>query len=608
MKILNEYKMKSAKLTKSALQCIFLISFSFNLYSQQTAVPVKNKTIPITAANFSASPNMTSRGDSAINLQFLIEASTQVPYNQSAVKQNTEAASLGPNPQVPYFTVRFAMPIPPAYTKTDVAVLTGMDSMVFRHNHSPGFEVLPNGDALAVYFSTPAGKSEANSSTSFVQARLRYGSEDWDMPELFFKTKGNNDQSGLLWNDSGKLWFFGGGRNISDFVPFRMATSTDNGATWTYSIPQVDKPASSYTAQPITSAFRSPDRTIYFAMDGAGAHSFLWRSKDDGIHWHDMGGRTGGRHSAILPLDDQGNLLSIGGKNSNVDGWSPTNVSTDWGATWSESKPSPFPPLGTAQRPSMIRLASGHLLFVSDSYMHKKKIAPPDGWDYGDNCFVAISKDNGVTWHIKTFPVQIPQYHRTDHPSLGYVTVRQAPNGVIHLLTTVTLPCLHYEFNEAWIWSDDVDILPETTGGTIREFSETYPNGQLRSKWSARICPNGRYLLHGTQTDYYKDGTRQHTATYENGRKSGEESFWTPDEKLVWTWHRDLKNNQGIWTHYWPNGEKKIESTWNIRPEARDLKRQFYGYVAEGPSRHWNEQGEPVATYQFVEGTLPDAE
>ena len=255
----------------------------------------------------------------------------------------------------------------------------------------------------------------------------------------------------------------------------------------------------------------------------------------------------------------------------------------------------------------MIRLASGHLLFVSDSYLHKYRKAPPEGWKYGDNCFVAVSKDNGASWHIKTLPVQLPGHARTAHPTLGYVTARQAPNGVIHLLTTVTLPCLHYEFNEAWIWSDAGDIAPETSGGTIREFSENYSNGKIRSKWSARICPGGRYLLHGRQMDYYENGAIQHEATYENGRKTGEETFWLPDGKKAWTWHRDLKKNRGIWTHYWPNGKKKVESTWNIRPEARDLKRNFFGYVADGPSRHWDENGNLVATYNFVKGDLAES-
>lgn len=567
------------------------------------SVQAETRYIHIIASRFKFNANSTVY-DGNKQIGFVIDTATSVPFSQSAVKQNIEPASQGPNPQRPYFTVRFAMPIPPCYTTTDVAALTGMNTKVFRHNHSPGFVILPNGDALAIYFSTPAGSSEADTSTSFVQARLRYGSVEWDMPDLFFKTKGFNDQSGLLWNDKGKVWFFGGGRHISDYIPFRIATTTDNGATWKLSLPQLDKPATSYTAQPITSAFRGPDHSIYFAMDGDGSHSFLWHSKDNGIHWQDMGGRTGGRHSVIVPLDDQGNLLSIGGKNSNVEGWSPENYSSDWGDTWSKSKPSPFPPLGSAQRPSMIRLASGHLLFVSDSYSHKNKQPPPPDWKYGDNCFVAISKDNGATWHIKPLPVQLPPRHRTAHPSLGYATVSQAPNGVIHLLTTVTLPCLHYEFNEAWVWSNAGDITPENSGGTIKDYVEYYPNGKLRSKWSARICPDGRYLLNGDQIDYCEDGTKEHKVTYENGRKTGEETFWLPNGTRFWTWQRDLKNNRAIWTHYWPNGNKKIESTWNTKPEARDLKRHFLGYVADGPSRQWNEKGKLVATHIFVKGDL----
>jgi hypothetical protein len=558
--------------------------------------------IPVVAANFLPGPEM-SAFDGTNHLQFVLEAAP-LPFSQSAVKQGVEPSQLGLNPKVLYFNVRFAMPIPPCYTKTDVAPLVGLDAMVFRHNHSPGFEILPNGDALAVYFSTPAGKSEADASTSFIQARLRYGSEDWDMPELFFKTKGFNDQSGLLWNDGGKIWFFGGGRNISDIIPFRIAASTNNGVSWTFSVPQLDKPATDYTAQPITSAFRGADGAIYMAMDADGARSFLWRSQDNGIHWHDMGGRTGGRHSAIVPLDDKGTLLSIGGKNSDVNGWTPQNVSTNWGETWSASVASPFPPLGTAQRPSLIRLASGNLLLVTDSYMHKLKKSPPAGWQFGNDCIVALSTNNGVSWHIKPLPVQLPQYHRTNYPALGYTTARQAPNGVIHVLTTVTLPCLQYEFNEAWILSDAGAVPPESSGGVVKKYSEKYPNGKVRSKWSARVTSNGRYLLEGECVDYYESGAKQHQAVYVSGRKSGRESFWSPDGKLLWLWDRDLKSNRATWTHYWPDGKKKVESVWNIHPQARDLKRNFFGYVADGPARQWDEQGKLIATHQFVDGDI----
>lgn len=525
-------------------------------------------------------------------------------FNQSALKQGVEPAIFGPNSKVPYFTVRFALPIPPENATNEIGSLAGIDPAVFTHNHSPGFEILPNGDALAVWFSTPPGQAEAATTTTFVQARLRYGAEEWDVPELFLDFKNVNDQSGLLWKDGNKIWFFGGGRDFSDWAPFKIATSTDNGATWTLSLPKLSSAAERYTAQPITSAFRAPDGSIYFAMDGDGATSFLWHSADEGIHWNQMEGRTGARHSVIVPLDDHGDLLSIGGKNASVEGFSPENTSTNWGASWSASKASPFPPLGTAQRPSLIRLADGNLFFCSDAFLNKANRPPPEAWKHGNGCFAALSKDGGASWHIKTLPVELPNFQRGTNGTLGYVTARQAPNGVIHILSTVTQPCLHYELNEAWILSDAGDIAPETSGGKVKKFSETYPNGKTRSEWSARICPGGRYLLNGKETDYYDTGAKQREVVYENGRKTGTETFWALDGKRLWTWSHDLKRNHGVWTQYWPNGKKKVESNWNTKPEARDLKRSFFGLVADGSAKQWSEDGSLKNSCDFSNGLL----
>ncbi|MDI9545402.1 MAG: hypothetical protein ACOX59_03975 [Bacteroidales bacterium] len=567
---------------------------------------LRQDTLYIKASQFRAGENTIALGDSANLIHFVIAEKDRVPFNQSVVKQTNEQAAYGPDAKLPYFTVRFAVPIPPAYTPFEVGTLAGLEHGVYHHNHSPGFEIMPNGDALAVYFSSPAGKSESDTAATFVQARLRHGSEDWDMPEVFFDTQFGNDQSGLLWNDKGKIWFFGGGRYISDYVPFRIAVSTDNGASWTFSVPQLDTAATDYTAQPVVNAFRDPQGGIYMVCDGDGSESFLWYSADEGKNWKDKGGRTGSRHSTILPLDDKGTLLAQGGKNADIEGWNVRNISHDWGVSWEEGTSSPFPPLGTAQRPSMIRLASGCLFYVTDSYMHKKNIAPPAGWEFGNNAVVAISKDNGETWHIKPLPVQLPQRHRPPHGSLGYSTARQAPNGVIHILTTANFPPIHYELNEAWIWSDLADITPESDGGEVKSFTETYKDGRLKSAWSARICPNGRYLLHGETTDYYENGAIQHVAVYENGRKSGEELYYDKEGKLEWKWQRDLLTNTGVWTQYWPNGNKKVESTWNIRPQARDLNRAFFGYVAEGPSTHWDSDGNLIKVYQFSKGLLQE--
>jgi hypothetical protein len=527
-----------------------------------------------------------------------------LPFTQAAVKQGIEPARLGPDPSRPYFTVRFALPIPPENATNNVGALAGLDPRVFTHNHSPGFEILPNGDALAIYFSTPPGKSENDPATSFIQARLRYGAEEWDPPELFFKTENYNDQSGLLWNDRGTLRFFGGGRDVSDWVPFKQAVSTNNGATWTLALPQLDQPAENYTAQPITSAFRGADGSLYFAMDGDKATSFLWRSPDEGIHWRQMAGRTSGRHSVIVPLDDRGNLLSIGGKNNAVNGWSPENVSTNYGAIWSAGTASPFPPLGSAQRPSLIRLADGNLFFVSDAYLHKADRQPPDGWAFGNGCFVALSTNRGATWRIKPLPVQLPNHQRGTNGTLGYVTARQAPNGVIHVLSTETQPCLHYELNEAWVVSDAGDVPAENSGGAVRKYSESYPSGKIRSRWSARICPNGRYLLDGRETDFYENGAKQHEATYAGGCLTGDENFWSPEGSKIWSWTRDLKKHTAVWTQYWPNGRKKVQSAWNTRPQARDLARSFSGLVADGPVYRWDENGRPMPGVRFANGIL----
>ncbi|MDE3067142.1 MAG: exo-alpha-sialidase [Verrucomicrobiota bacterium] len=560
--------------------------------------------LPVQAAGFTLATNKALTDGTNLAVLSLNSSHSALPFCQSAIKQSTAPARQGPDPKIPYFTVRFALPIPPENMDGNFAALTGMDPAVFTHNHSPGFEILPNGDALAVWFSTPPGQSESATTTTFVQARLRYGAEEWDMPKLFLDFKNRNDQSGLLWRDGNKTWFFGGGGGGSPQIPFKVATTTDNGATWTLSLPLLDRPAADFTPQPITSAFRAPDGAIYFAMDGVKATSFLWRSADDGIHWEQMKGRTGGRHSAVAPLDGRGDLLSIGGKNSSADGWSPENVSTNWGATWSRSKPSPFPPLGSGQRPGLIRLADGSLFFVSDAWLQKARRPPPAGWKFGDGCFVAISTNDGASWRIKLLPVQLPHHQFRKFGTVGYVVARQAPNGVIHVLTTETQPCLDYELNEAWIFSEKGDIAPEHHGGVLRRYRENYAGGSPRAEWGARICPHGRYLLDGLETDYYPDGRKEHVVTYRNGLKAGMETFWEPDGVRLWSWNHDLKAHRSVWIHYWPNGRKRIESTWDTRPRARDLDRSFFGLVANGPVYQWKEDGQPVFAGDFANGAF----
>ena len=98
---------------------------------------------------------MEARGDSGTTIRFVIKDRGRVPFVQSGVSQDTQRALQAPDPQQPYFKVREALPIPAAYTPTEQGRLVGLDEGIYTHAHSPGFEILPNGEALAVYFSTP---------------------------------------------------------------------------------------------------------------------------------------------------------------------------------------------------------------------------------------------------------------------------------------------------------------------------------------------------------------------------------------------------------------------------------------------------------------------
>lgn len=568
----------------------FLIAISLFAAAWVSAqnVSFPQRTYDIIGAGITAGKHMTATGDSAGQATYVIKERGKVPFTQQCVRQTKpQAVTDSRTLATPYFNVRMALPIPASYTPTEQGRTVGLDWGVYTHMHSAGMEVLPNGDVLAVYFSTPMGKAEADTATTFVQCRRRYGSDEWDMPELLFTTCGGNDQSALLFTDNDTLWFFGGGRDMTDYVPFRIMKSTDNGATWTFSVPILDKPLTRYTAQPISNAFRNNRGELFVALDGEGGESLLLRSKDGGVHWQDMGGRTGSRHSTIVMLDDEGTLLSLGGKNTNVNGWNAQNISHDWGATWETPAASPFPPLGTAQRPCVIRLQSGALCMVGDSYMHKKKIAPPKGWKHGNECYVALSLDNGKTWKIRTIPVTLPQHHRLDHPSLGYCTLRQGKDGLIHILTTTNYPGLEIEFNEAWLTSD-----------VPLEGADMDPQ-----RYITPLAKSGYYCLNGTFTDKFPDGKVRHVVTYKDGRRVGVETLYRPDGTKEWEWTRE--NDRGRWSIFKANGKYDRISRWNLRPEPRDFPGiRLNGAVADGDTWEYDNVGMQIESYRFHDGVL----
>lgn len=526
------------------------------------------------------------------------------PFFRRAVKQSAETVRLGPPADRPYFRKRRLLPIPPENTpieKLEAIQTAGLHPAILRHQHSPALEVAPNGDLIAIYYTSV---DEVTPDVALLATRLRFGAEAWDMPSLFIDFPDVDDHAPMLWLDSDSLRFYWGANKLDSGFPFQWTSSGDNGATWTeVSYPVFVTPVGEHSAQPITSAFRDSSGTIYVASDGEGPASVLWVSHDDGRTWSDPGGRTGGRHTAFVPLED-GRILGMGGKSSDIDGFMPKSISGDGGKTWTVSK-TPFPSLGSNQRPTVLRLASGRLFFAGD--LQRRDGFQPEGFT-GRGAYVALSDDEGETWRMKRLP-GAEEHESAERraemrgETIGYSVARQAPNGVIHLITSMNEQALHFALNEAWILAVDQPEPGTLPGGSVSLGStatgiadvRTYEErvaGELRATWSGGVAEDGRWLLDGPETWSYQGGGTQWEATYEMGRKVGKETFWREDGSVLWTWdHRT--DGTGVWTRFWPNGRKRSESTW------RDLR-------AEGDATQWSPSGEVVRRVTFRDGVPVD--
>lgn len=489
-------------------------------------------------------------------------------YVTQGVKHTTDA-SVGPDQSKPYFRRRPVLPMPLEgkfdYVKEHRA---GLHPSFRHHNHSPGFEVLPNGDVVLVIYSSDW---EYEPEVLLIAARLRFGAEQWDMPCPFVDTPGANDHAPLLWAEGNTLRLFWGNPHLEGAFPFQFITSMDHGATWsTVTYPRIVGPLGKDLdrAQPINTMLRDRKGTLYLAVDAdgggpLGSQSLLWATDDNGITWRDTLGRTFGRHTTFTLLKD-GSIVGYGGKNSAYEGFMPRAISRDGARTFELSKTA-FSPLSSGQRPSVLRLASGRLFMTGDFYPSKRLQKPESIKEEGS--YVALSDDDGETWRIKRLPGNFSV--QRGKPSVGYSVARQAPNGMIHIVTSCNHPGLHYELNEAWILSDatfaDDDAAMSRSHATavsnVREYRENFADGSPRVTWSSGRGDDGRVLLHGKETWYYAGGAKQREAEYRLGVKTGRETFWAPNATKEWEWdHR--ADGTSVWRTWWSDGSPRSESTW----------------------------------------------
>ncbi|MBN1351404.1 SUMF1/EgtB/PvdO family nonheme iron enzyme [candidate division KSB1 bacterium] len=519
-----------------------------------------------------------------------------IPFARLGVRKNYGLEKIGPVADKPYFRKRYLLPTP--FDNSENREIDAVDlHPSFRgHNHSPALAVCPNGDVLLITYTS---YHEYEPGVSLAGCRLRFGGDQWDMPSPMVDFATANDHAPLLWTEQNRLFFFWGCPRLDGGFPFHWTTSTDNGATWTeIRFPRFVNKIGPHSRQPINTALRDKHGTLFIASDGSGGTSLLWATADDGDAWYDTGGRSAGRHTSYALLSDGETILGLGGKNTDIEGYMPKAISRDGGKSWTVEK-TPFAALGTNQRPSLLRLASGRLFFAGD-FQHFRGHKPEAIQQNGS--YVALSDDDGASWTIReligTQQHENPKHHK-GYPTLGYSAARQAPNGMIHLITTMNRPCLHFEFNEAWILQNgtpekvtDAQLMQSTATAirSVKKYTEYYADGKEKFVYHGGVADDGRFLLHGAETWFYSDGQKQREANYELGHKIGAETFWSAKGSVEWTWQHAADGTSRL-TRYWHNGQKRSESTWK-------------NHKCEGVATRWDSDGKVISRENFVDGVI----
>jgi hypothetical protein len=323
-------------------------------------------------------------------------------------------------------------------------------------NHSPAITECPNGDLLAVWFSTIG---ETDLTTSNAASRLRLGAGEWDLASAFWDPKDVNDHAPKIWWDSDKtLYHFVEARQHGDNLVRR---STDNGVTWSKA--EVIRSH----GEPANHPIRLKDGVIAMPYD----NSSIIISRDNGKTWQSRGrdlrggdnvrpGNSGpciaGIHAPIVQLND-GRLMAYGRlspEDSNQKHFQlkmPVSYSSDMGETWQWGI-SEFPVVSNTQKPVLLRLKEGPIILCSFTdqartpFKERKGLVfkSKNGEYTGTGLYAAVSYDEGKTWPDRKL---IAPEGKTNTDINGYLAITQTRDGRIQLITSKD----HYVFNLEWI-------------------------------------------------------------------------------------------------------------------------------------------------------------
>ena len=392
------------------------------------------------------------------------------PHQLDVVQRPLEEVMKGSDPDKPYFKgPRKFMNIP----------REAIGPLFAGHNHSPDIVDCPNGDLLVGWFTCV---SEQKREMARGAARLRWGQQQWDEPSVFLDTPDRNDSITALWFD-GKdtIYHFFDASAAGSYVIHATALrkSIDSGATWSKAriiFPEHRSPKDKWGGHMLSSCvFRMADGAIALVTDGIPT---VWASHNEGLSWQSREGHINGNHPGVLQLVD-GRLrgyvrqkeveakevittyTDLGKKYTHkARKWRMAQgTSSDGGRTWVR-EPSIFPGIGGGQRLALLRLRQGPIfiasfadrgIIITDASGQKREVR---------GLFAAISDDEGRTWSnirlvsddgpgrpVETTNGGMFAMSSRNAEYRGYLSVCQAPNGLIHLISSIE----HYTFNLAWL-------------------------------------------------------------------------------------------------------------------------------------------------------------
>ncbi|MHC4526941.1 MAG: SUMF1/EgtB/PvdO family nonheme iron enzyme, partial [Planctomycetota bacterium] len=321
------------------------------------------------------------------------------------VSQHRHTWSDAPDPGRPYFEG----------PRQFVNIPDGSKGPLFsRHNHQPAITACPNGDLLAIWYTTTGEKSRK---LAVAAARLRRGSSKWEPASLFWDAPDRNDHgSSIMWDErSDKLYHFNGlgASSTWENLALIMRTSTDNGASWSKA--RIINPIHGRRNQVIGGCFITKEGYFVVTCDavpGGSGGSAVHISRDGGRTWFDPGegrpkpefaaGKTGawiaGIHTGCTQLSD-GRLLAFG-RGDEIEGKMPKSISADMGHNWTYSA-SNFDGIGGGQRMVLERLKDGTLfagvfaqnpMTLTDAAGKQRQVT---------GMFGALSYDEGQTWPVR---------------------------------------------------------------------------------------------------------------------------------------------------------------------------------------------------------------